>query len=120
ELFGDRQVLGFLRPMMAQWEKYQEIKNEALGADGVIDRDYAKMSATAVQQGEAIGAAFDRLSKTIGSALLPTFGKLSAAIIPVIDRMTAWTDANPGLTKGIIGVTGAALGLGAAFTALRI
>ena len=39
EPFADKQVLDFLCAMIPNMEEYQRIKNEALGADGVIDAD---------------------------------------------------------------------------------
>ncbi|CAP43230.1 phage tail tape measure protein [Bordetella petrii] len=120
ELVPDVQAGSALRALMTEREQYQRIKRDALNSAGSVDADFSKMMGTAATQAENLSNSVGRLSKTIGQTLLPAIGNVAGGLVTVIDRVTAWTAANPRLTQGIVAVGGAVIGLGAAFTALRI
>lgn len=113
ELFGDMQVQSFLRPMLQNLEEYERIKAKALAADGVVDRDFAKMMATSKEQVEALGDAFSGLGKVVGDALEPVIGRLATTITPVVRAARDFVSANPALVGGVIAAAGA-------FTVLRL
>lgn len=126
ELFADMQVQNFLRPMLQNLDEYQRIKKKALSADGVVDRDFIRMSETAKQQIDEMGNAFGRAAIAIGSALEPAVGRLSAVLTPVVRRVTEFVDANRELVGNAILVVGglvsmrlATLAAGYAWTFVR-
>lgn len=55
---------------------------------------------------------------TLGEALLPAIRELSDMFGEIVDRAAAWAKANPGLTKGLLTVTGIVAGLTAVLTPL--
>lgn len=126
ELFADMQVQNFLRPMLQNLDEYQRIKKAALGADGVVDRDFIRMSETTKQQLDEMGNAAGRAAIAIGSALEPAVGKLASVLTPVVRTVTEFVNQNQALVGNSILVVGGlvsmrlvALTAGYAFTFLR-
>ena len=50
EVFQDKQVLNFLKPMLQNLDEYKRIKASALGASGVVDSDFTHMMETTNEQ----------------------------------------------------------------------
>lgn len=127
ELFGDMQVQNFLRPMMQNWEEYQKIKEASLSANGVTDRDFAKVMGTSAKQIENVGSAFGRLKIEMGKALDgPGAGALQA-FANVLDRMALFAREHPNVVAGAVAIglamTGATVlinGAAWAFASVRI
>lgn len=98
ELFADKQVLDFLRAMVPNLEEYRRIKREALGADGVIDADLARLMEDFKEQkgqlGESIGELF-----TLPPEVLESFTKLLKKADALVERMILWKKEHPKLTK---------------------
>ena len=111
ELFQDMQVQNFIRPMIQNWEEYQRIKVKALGADGVTERDFAKMMATTKQNIMEVGQALGRLGIAVGSVFgADTTGK-STGLVGAIGRLTEFVEQNRETVKITIQVVGALIGL---------
>lgn len=102
ELFQDMQVQNFLRPMIQQWDDYKKIKESALNADGVVDKDFALISETSKSWGGTVVASFKRMAIAIGDALEPTFIAIATAITPVIDGITTFVQQNPKIVGAIV------------------
>lgn len=113
ELFADKQVLDFLRAMIPNMEEYARIKNEALGADGVIDQDWEKVMKGAKEEWRQLVNAVSALTGASGS-LLPVVTELMREIRGGVEWVNEWTQANPELTKTIVTGTAALLAFGAA------
>ena len=113
ELFADMQVQNFLRPMLQNLDEYKRVKDKALGADGVVDRDFARMMATSKEQTEALTDAFSGLGKVVGDAVTPVIGALANALTPVVRAARDFVENNPNLVGGVIAAA-------AAFTTLRL
>lgn len=109
ELFTDMQVQNFLRPMMQNWKEYERIKAKALGAHGVVDRDFAKMEAQNKQGLAEIGQSWDRFKKQVGTAIGGTFIRAFGALKPVLNTLGKLAGEFPHLTGALIGATAAAL-----------
>lgn len=105
ELFQDMQVQNFLRPMIQQWDKYKEIKDKALKADGVIDQDFQKMAETTKQGITDLANAFGRLGIAIGSTLAT--GNQGGGITGFLDKITEFVTANKEVIGTSIKVVGA-------------
>lgn len=102
ELFADMQVQNFLRPMIQQWDEYKQIKDKALNADGVVDKDFALISETSKSWGGTVVASFKRMAIAVGDALEPTFIAIAKAITPVIDGITTFVQQNPKVVGAIV------------------
>lgn len=103
--------------------KQMQAAGDITGAQGVIiDALQQKYGGAAAQLAKddpmgMLAKSAEDASTTLGTALLPTIQKLVDAITPLIDKMTAWINKHPELTKDIallaLGITGmtAAIGL---------
>jgi phage-related protein len=60
---------------------------------------------------ERIKVQTDNLKETLGAALAPALNKVLNAVTPIIEKFTAWAQANPELLSKIIMVAGAIAGL---------
>ncbi|MFY9810816.1 phage tail tape measure protein [Aquabacterium sp.] len=112
ELFGDMEVQYAVKPLVREWEKYKEIKKEALSTKS-IDRDFGIMSATARVQIDKLKDSAFGLSVRLGTALEPTLVALGNTLTPLVQSLSDWTAKNPELASSIV-IGGAAL---TAFTA---
>ena len=119
ELFQDMQVQNFLKPIMQNWGEYQRIKAKALAATGVTDRDFAKVMGTAKQQLANVANAAGRLGIAFSHTLAPAFGRIAAAITPVLDRMTVFVDAHPKLVSGITSIVTSLVAMRVAMLGIR-
>lgn len=53
EVFQDKQVLNFIKPMMQNLDEYKRIKASALSAEGVVNSDFEHMMKTTTEQFKA-------------------------------------------------------------------
>jgi TP901 family phage tail tape measure protein len=112
QLFEDMQVQQALRPLIANLDLYRKIRSDALNASGEVERDYIERLLDSGQASQALEVVTESLQIKLGTVLLPTMVRLATGLSDVLDRVTAWTDANPGLTNAIAigaGVLGALL-----------
>ena len=118
KIFGDKQVLEFIRPMLANMDEYRRIREAAMNAQGTVEEDYARRLKTAEANADRWRATIANLNISIGQTLLPLVTQLTNQLIPIIDKIGAWADAHPQLTSAIIATTAALIGFKAAATAL--
>jgi TP901 family phage tail tape measure protein len=119
EFFQDQQVQAFLRPMIQHWEKYKEIKDDSLSANGVVERDFAKMMEQAAQKVKNMNIAAKGLALAFSKSLEPGIGKAAAAIGPLIDRVTAFVDAHPKLVSSIASIVTSLVAMRIALLGIR-
>lgn len=118
ELFGDRQALMGLLPLIQETQRYLDIRNNARGAStGLIDQAFADRMRGALMQltrtSELLGQIYRRFLLIAGTALGPINDQL--------DRLFAWMGrietAYPGLIDNTMawaaGLLGAAAAIGA-------
>ncbi len=92
QLFGDMQVLSFLRPMMENMETFKQIRDEAMAAGGSVDSDFARMAAkdaaaTADYQNAVFG-----LQQQIGEGLLPVTTAAKRSLAGMLTGMTDFAE----------------------------
>jgi len=70
----------------------------------------------------ALNVSIGNISENLGAALLPALNKLMQAITPVIERISAWTEAHPDLMVKILAATAglAALVAGLGFLGMAL
>ena len=106
-IFGDKQVLEFIKPMMANMDEYRRIRESALAAQGTVEEDYARRIQTAEGVQKRFSAAMENLNTSIGMSLIPTINRLLDTIIPVMDTLGQWIDQHPDLTGAILSTVSA-------------
>lgn len=106
ELFQDMQVQNFIRPMIQNWEEYKRIKDKSLGADGVVERDFATMMQTTKQQIVEVGQALGRLGIALGSIFSGDAAGGSKGFAGMIGDLAAFIEANRELVRVGVMVVG--------------
>ncbi len=112
ELFADKQVLDFLRAMIPNMEEYQRIKQTALGADGVIDKDFEEVMKGFNEEWRQLRNSVSSLTTKSG-VLLPIFTDIMSQMRMGVETVAEWTAANPELTETLVKGAAALLLFGA-------
>lgn len=107
EVFQDKQVLNFIKPMMQNLDEYKRIKAAALGAEGVVDSDFEHMMETTVEQFKALKINMKEL----------VFPHLQEPLKKINELLTKIND-NPVLQKGLFGAIIGTIGVGLVLTTL--
>lgn len=106
ELFADMQVMAFVRPMLANMEKYRTIRAEALSAanSDVLAGDYSRRLASPIEKMKQLMIASSDLAITLGEQLTPAIVTAVDKILPCVTVLGSWIKAHPQLVTGIAGV----------------
>ncbi|MGL9719849.1 phage tail tape measure protein [Symbiopectobacterium sp.] len=106
ELFADMQVMAFVRPMLANMEKYRTIRAGALNAANtdVLAGDYSNRLASPIEKMKQLMIASSDLGITLGEQLTPAIVTAVDKILPCVTALGSWIKANPQLVTGIAGV----------------
>lgn len=107
EVFQDKQVLNFIKPMMQNLDEYKRIKASALSAEGVVDSDFEHMMETTNEQ-------FKLLKINMKELVFPHLHKP----IELINNLLTKINNNPLLQKGLFGAIIGTIGLGILLTTL--
>ena len=107
EVFQDKQVLNFIKPMMQNLDEYKRIKASALSADGVVDSDFENMMQTTNEQ-------FKLLKINMKELVFPHLHKP----IELINKLLLKINQNPLIQKGIFGAIIGTIGMGVLLTVL--
>ena len=90
EVFQDKQVLNFIKPMMQNLDEYKRIKEAALGAEGVVDSDFEHMMETTVEQ-------FKLLKINMKELVFPNLQEPMKKINEILQKI----NSNPVMQKGL-------------------
>lgn len=101
-LFQDAQVLGALRPLMANLPEYRKMRDEALKAAGTTDADFEMRSNGAGSNWNLLMGKMQRIAIISGSLLLPVLNQVMGSIGDVADRVADWAQRNPELAGTIL------------------
>jgi TP901 family phage tail tape measure protein len=110
-LFGDMQVQQALRPLIANMDMYRKIRSDALAATGTVEGDFAERMRDGAASQARFGASMERLRVTLGAGLSPQLEKLEGMVTKGADKFSAWADANPALSSGLITTAAVLAGL---------
>lgn len=77
QIFGDKQTLDFIRPMIAGFDDYIKIRNEANKANGTVADAYARRMEDANQKVKAFQISMENLGTSIGANLLGPVGEMA-------------------------------------------
>lgn len=102
EVFQDKQVLNFIKPMMQNLDEYKRIKAAALSADGVVDSDFEHMMETTNEQ-------FKLLKINMKELVFPHLHEPIQKINELLTKINNNPVMQKGLFGGIIGTIGAGI-----------
>ena len=119
DLFQDAQVQKGLRPLIQNLELYRKIRAEALAAQGTVEEDYQRRLLTGEMAAKRFSIAIENINNSVGAALLPALADLADTLVPIVNRMADWAEANPGLTRGLVAATSALIGFRVASIGVR-
>ena len=108
QLFGDKQVLEFVRPMLADFKDYIRIRGEAERASGTVADAYARRMEDANEKIKAFQIRVENLGASIGARLLGPLGDVADYFTNIFDtadhRVTVFdrlTSAIKGFVAGL-------------------
>src|SRR5574344_1173190 len=107
EVFQDKQVLAFIKPMLQNLDEYKRIKLSALSADGIVDSDYTHMMETTIEQ-------WKQLRINMKELVFPHLHAPLAAINNLLTKI----NSNPMMQKGLFTAIIGTIGVGLFLTAL--
>lgn len=112
-IFGDKEAKLALMSLMKYRAEYAKLKAEAGGkaAAGTVERDFQKSLGTFQGTLTSFNNSAQRLGITVGNALLPPLTRIAEFITPMVEGISNWAAANPGLMTGIVAIGGALAGL---------
>ena len=110
DLFRDAQAMAFLRPALSNRDEMQRIQQGASTAKGGIEGDWVKRMETSAMAVQQFKIRMEELKLQLGGLLLPTLNDLANRFGKIIEWVTAFAHANPGLASGIVKL-GAAVGV---------
>ena len=84
--------------------------NGVSAAFGSMDAEFASVSGTTANKIQLVKNNIRLLAAGVGEAFLPAVNEMILALVPVIEKMTAWAQANPELIRQIVLVAGALTG----------
>lgn len=119
DLFNDAQVQQGLRPLIQNIEEYRRIRAEAMAAQGVVEEDYQRRLLTGEVAAKRFSIAIENINNAVGAALLPALADMAGTLVPIVNRMAEWAEANPGLTRGLVTATSALIGFRVASIGVR-
>lgn len=79
--------LRFLRAFFQHQEDYKEIKDAALNAHDVVQKDFVRMMATRQQRMKNLAHSWDNFSKNAGMAINTVVAYLADMLIPVVNAL---------------------------------
>lgn len=87
QIFGDKQTLDFIRPMIADFKDYVRIREEAERATGTVDSAFAKRMQTNAEKVKSLKIAFDNLGTSIGANLLTPVGDFAKHLSDIFNTL---------------------------------
>lgn len=122
EMFTDMQVMAFVRPMLANMDKYRAIRSGALKAadNDLLAASYAERLKSPLEATKALMVNTRDLSISLGNQLSPSFVSATRQLIPIIQSTKHWIEQHPALVQGVAKTVGALLGLKIATVGLKL
>ncbi|KAB2684489.1 MULTISPECIES: phage tail tape measure protein [Brucella/Ochrobactrum group] len=88
-------------------------------AQGVVQEDYQRRLKTSRGFTDRLHATIENLNASLGVALLPAFNDIADKVSEVANKLAAFAEANPKLTRSIVMVTSSLIGMRFALTGLQ-
>ena len=110
-LFGDQQVQKALRSLMSNFDEYRSIRDAAIAAEGVVNRDFAERRKDEAEKVKALTIQAGNLKAAIGNQLMPTVGALSEKLASWANTLSEWAKRHPNITRALALTAGVLGGL---------
>lgn len=111
DFFQDAEVQKFIRPLWQNIEEYRRIRDEALKATGIVEKDFKRRMLTNAAVTEAFRIRLRELGITIGNTLLPGLNRIMDAMRPMLQGLERFAAANPKVVSTAIALASALIGL---------
>ncbi|MGP5284057.1 phage tail tape measure protein [Pseudomonas helleri] len=110
DIFADMQVKSALTAYVQNKALYEQLKNEAAGASGILDKNLAERRDTSSQKwAETIQAGNDAM-RSVGDAIRPVTDAVATGLTTVVKGITKLSDESPKLVMGLTALaTGASV-----------
>ncbi len=110
DIFADMQVKSALTAYVQNKALYEQLKNEASGASGILDKNLSERRDTSSQKwAETIQAGNDAM-RSVGDAIRPVTDAVATGLTTVVKSITKLSDESPKLVMGLTALaTGASV-----------
>lgn len=110
DIFADMQVKSALTAYVQNKALYEQLKNEASGASGILDKNLSERRDTSSQKwAETIQAGNDAM-RSVGDAIRPVTDAVATGLTTVVKGITKLSDESPKLVMGLTALaTGASV-----------
>lgn len=122
DMFADMQVMAFIRPMLANMDRYREIRAGALRAadNDLLASAYDQRLKSPLEATKALMVSSRDLAITLGDELAPSFISLTQELIPLIQGAKHWVATHPQFVSGAFKLISALLAIKIATVGLKL
>ena len=110
DIFADMQVKSALTAYVQNKALYEQLKNEAASASGILDKNLAERRDTSSQKWKETFQATDDAMRSVGDAIRPVTDAVATGLTSVVKGITKLLDESPKLVMGLTALaTGASV-----------
>ena len=110
DIFADMQVKSALTAYVQNKALYEQLKNEAASASGILDKNLAERRDTSSQKWKETFQATDDAMRSVGDAIRPVTDAVATGLTSVVKGITKLSDESPKLVMGLTALaTGASV-----------
>ena len=122
DMFADMQVMAFIRPMLANMDRYREIRAGALRAadNDLLASAYDQRLKSPLEATKTLMVSSRDLAITLGDQLAPSFISLTQELLPLIQGAKHWVAAHPQFVSGAFKLISALLAIKIATIGLKL
>ncbi|HBC1485955.1 TPA: phage tail tape measure protein [Escherichia coli] len=122
DMFADMQDMAFIRPMLANMDRYREIRAGALRAadNDLLASAYDQRLKSPLEATKALMVSSRDLAITLGDQLAPSFISLTQELIPLIQGAKHWVATHPQFVSGAFKLISALLAIKIATVGLKL
>ncbi len=122
DMFADMQVMAFIRPMLANMDRYREIRAGALRAadNDLLASAYDQRLKSPLEATKALMVSSRDLAITLGDQLAPSFISLTQELLPLIQGAKHWVATHPQFVSGAFKLISALLAIKIATIGLKL
>lgn len=122
DMFADMQVMAFIRPMLANMDRYREIRAGALRAadNDLLASAYDQRLKSPLEATKTLMVSSRDLAITLGDQLAPSFISLTQDLLPLIQGTKHWVATHPQFVSGAFKLISALLAIKIATIGLKL
>ncbi|HCQ3974167.1 TPA: phage tail tape measure protein [Escherichia coli] len=122
DMFADMQVMAFIRPMLANMDRYREIRAGALRAadNDLLASAYDQRLKSPLEATKTLMVSSRDLAITLGDQLAPSFISLTQDLLPLIQGTEHWVATHPQFVSGAFKLISALLAIKIATVGLKL